>query len=34
VSLMRIRLTVDGRDAWTSPRVNAVSSLGLAMNFR
>jgi hypothetical protein len=33
VPLMRIRLTVDGRDAWTSPRVNALSSLGLAVNF-
>ncbi|HEY7372693.1 MAG TPA: hypothetical protein VIF57_11075 [Polyangia bacterium] len=31
--LVTVHLAVDGRDVWTSPRVNALSSLGLAFIF-
>jgi hypothetical protein len=31
--LVTVHLAVDGRDAWTSPRVNALSSLGLGLIF-
>jgi hypothetical protein len=32
--LVTVHLTVDGRDVWASPRVNALSSLGLGMAFQ
>jgi hypothetical protein len=31
--LVTIHLTVDGRDAWTSPRVSALTSVGLGVTF-
>ena len=31
--LVTVHLTVDGRDVWTSPRLNALSSIGLGMVF-